>query len=84
MEANRENSAGSFNSAMELTRMGVAGVPKEYILPPLQRPNCSLAMQPSTVLPVTDLSLLHHPIHRSKIIEEVGIACKELGFFQVR
>lgn len=84
MEGKREHSSDSFTAVLELSQMGAASVPRQYILPPLQRPNsCSLTVHSSTVFPVIDMSSLHHPSHRSQIIEEVRRASKELGFFQV-
>lgn len=84
MEGKREHSSDSFTAVLELSQMGAACVPRQYILPPFQRPNSSaLTIHPSTVIPVIDMSSLHHPSHRSQIIEEVRRASKELGFFQV-
>ncbi|KAK9273122.1 hypothetical protein L1049_017929 [Liquidambar formosana] len=77
------SSKGSFTSAMTLTQLRVPRVPQRYVLPPSQRPNSSLTLHPSTTLPIIDLSSLHHPSLRSQIIDEVRLACKEIGFFQV-
>lgn len=70
---------------MELVKMGASVVPECYVLPPLERPNCELGSEhPLLVLPVIDMSSLHDPNHRPRLIEEVGLACKELGCFQVK
>lgn len=66
---------GSFTSAMTLTEEELTCVPKRYILPPSLRPNCTL--------PIVDLSYLQYPHLRSQIIQEVHLACKKFGFFQV-
>lgn len=71
---------GSFTSAMTLTEEELTCVPKRYILPPSLRPNCTLH---NTCLPIVDLSYLQYPHLRSQIIQEVHLACKKFGFFQV-
>ncbi|XP_009760749.1 flavanone 3-dioxygenase 3-like [Nicotiana tabacum] len=79
----RDSSAspnGSFTTAMTLNEEGLTYVPKRYILPPSLRPERTLC---DTCLPVVDLSFLRHPLLRPQIIQEVHLACKELGFFQV-
>ncbi|KAK6162667.1 hypothetical protein DH2020_002508 [Rehmannia glutinosa] len=85
MAENKETtSAGSFTSAMTLSQMGINSVPERYILPIPQRPNLNEKPPCSTkALPVIDLSSLGNPFLRSRVIEEVHVACKELGFFQV-
>ncbi|CAN4111871.1 unnamed protein product [Withania somnifera] len=76
----RESSASSFTSAMPLTEEGLTSVPKRNILPPSLRPKGTMY---NTCLPIVDLSYLQHPLLRPQIIQEVHLACKELGFFQV-
>lgn len=83
MQEEGENPRTSFTSAMALARMGLSDVPQRYILPPSQRPNLSLALHPTTTLPLIDLSSLHNPSLRAEKIDEIRMACKELGFFQV-
>ncbi|XP_027101799.2 flavanone 3-dioxygenase 3-like [Coffea arabica] len=86
MEDKRESSAAptSFTSVLKLSQMGAAAsVPKRYVLPPSQRPNLGLCPNPAIVSPIIDLSSLHHPIHGLRIKEEVRLACKDSGFFQV-
>ncbi|PIN18350.1 Iron/ascorbate family oxidoreductase [Handroanthus impetiginosus] len=83
MAANRDTSACSFTSAMALSQMGITNVPERYILPIPQRrtldqkPHCS-----TMALPVIGLSPLANPSLRSRTIEEVRAACKELRVFQ--
>ncbi|XP_059313024.1 flavanone 3-dioxygenase 3-like [Lycium ferocissimum] len=71
---------GSFTSAMTLNEEGLTYVPKRYILPPTLRPNGTSC---NTCLPIVDLAYLQHPLHRPQIIQQVHLACKEFGFFQV-
>ncbi|PIN01728.1 Iron/ascorbate family oxidoreductase [Handroanthus impetiginosus] len=83
MAANRDTSACSFTSAMALSQMGIRNVPERYILPIVQRPTLDQKPHCSTMaLPVIDLSPLANPSLRSRTIEEVRVACKELGVFQ--
>ncbi|MCD7446079.1 hypothetical protein HAX54_037286 [Datura stramonium] len=80
MEKNSASPNDSFTSAMTLTEKGLTCVPKHYILPPSLRPDGTLS---DTCLPIVDLSLLRRPLLRPQIIQEVHLACKERGFFQV-
>ncbi|XP_060218997.1 flavanone 3-dioxygenase 3-like [Lycium barbarum] len=83
MDTMKESSAspnGSFTSAMTHSEEGLTYVPKCYILPPSLRPDGTLS---STGLPIVDLSFLRDPLLRPRIIQDVHLACKELGFFQV-
>ncbi|KAF2315452.1 hypothetical protein GH714_039292 [Hevea brasiliensis] len=66
---------------MNLTKSGAPNVPSRYILPPSVRSNDGLT--PLQTLPVVDLSILYHPSLRSRVINEIRSACKEIGFFQV-
>ncbi|XP_040992616.1 flavanone 3-dioxygenase 3-like [Juglans microcarpa x Juglans regia] len=75
--------ATSFTSAMTLTQLGVPHVPQRYILPSSQRPNPDHIKNPSTNLPIIDLSSLQHPSLRSQTMDEIQIASKGIGFFQV-
>ncbi|CAN8280183.1 unnamed protein product [Cochlearia groenlandica] len=69
-----------FTSAMALTESRVPHVPTRYILPPSQRPSIGTV---TINLPLIDLSLLHDLLHRSQVIHEIELACKEFGFFQI-
>ncbi|KAM7476250.1 hypothetical protein LguiB_023493 [Lonicera macranthoides] len=83
MKEEREIPDSSFTSAMTLAQMGLPNVPSRYVLPPSQRPRPGLILHPSTTLPIIDLSCLNNPSLRSQTIDQVRIACKDLGFFQV-
>ncbi|ESQ44051.1 hypothetical protein EUTSA_v10006360mg [Eutrema salsugineum] len=73
-----------FTSAIALTESGVPHVPTRYILPPSQRPMLGPSIGTDTItLPVVDLSLLHDPLLRPRVVHEIEIACKEFGFFQI-
>lgn len=78
-----KSSKALFTSAMTLTQSGITHVPQRYVLPPSQRPNPTPSCPSTTNLPVIDLSSLLNPSLRSHVIDEIRIACKERGFFQV-
>ncbi|MCD7457957.1 hypothetical protein HAX54_036673 [Datura stramonium] len=80
MEKSSASPNDSFTSAMTLTEEELACVRKRYVLPPSLRPDGTLS---NTCLAIVDLSFLQHPLFRHQIIQEVQLACKELGFFQV-
>jgi len=78
----RGNGASSFTSAVSLDQLGVSSIPQRYVLPPSQRPSPHLPI--STTLPIIDLSTLRDQSLVSKsTINEIRIACKEIGCFQV-
>lgn len=81
MEQKGETSDALFTSAISLTKMGLSDVPQRYILPPSQRPNPNL--DPTITLPVIDISCLDNPSLRAEKINQIHMACKEFGFFQV-
>ncbi|EYU40361.1 hypothetical protein ABFS82_02G140600 [Erythranthe guttata] len=84
MEEKKGTSKCSFTSATTLSQMGINSVPDCYILPQSHRPTLDHGPHSSTVyLPVIDLSSLGNPLLRSTVIEQVHVACKELGAFQV-
>lgn len=70
-------------SAMTLTKLGLTHVPQHYVLPSSQRPNLDHIVHSSTSLPIIDLSNLQNPSLRSHTLDEIQMACKEVGFFQV-
>lgn len=74
----------SFTSAMSLSDQGVSSIPQCYILPPSQRPSTYDHVSISTTLPIIDLSNLREQSLRSQTINEIRIACKEFGVFQVK
>ncbi|RDX71367.1 Flavanone 3-dioxygenase 3, partial [Mucuna pruriens] len=71
--------ASSFTSAISLDQLGVSCIPQRYVLPPSQRPSPHVPI--STTLPIIDLSTLRD--HSRSTINEIRIACREIGFFQV-
>ncbi|CAI9286265.1 unnamed protein product [Lactuca saligna] len=83
MEAKEDESDSSFTSVTSLTLKGPKNIPQQYVLPSFQRSNHSLLNHISTEFPIIDLSMLNHPAHMPKLINEVGAAYKKLGFFQV-
>ncbi|KAJ0589768.1 putative flavanone 3-dioxygenase [Helianthus annuus] len=83
MGIKREKSDSSFTSVMALIQKCQHNIPERYVLPPFQRPNPSRVDQISNNHPVIDLSKMNHPAHRSRIINEVRMACNQLGYFQV-
>lgn len=84
MEENTKPTSYPFTSAMALSQMGIDSVPERYILPPTERPTLEPTPHCSfTALPVIDLSSFENPLLRSQVIEELHVACKEYGVFQV-
>jgi hypothetical protein len=77
------SSMASLSSAVTLTKIGVSHVPQRYILPASHRPN-TLPPFMNHHLPIIDLSSLQNPFLRPQTMDEIRIACKEVGFFQVR
>ncbi|CAA7029571.1 unnamed protein product [Microthlaspi erraticum] len=83
-ETNKSVLGDYFTSAMALTESGVHHVPTRYILPPSQRPMLCPSFATDTInLPVIDLSFLHDPLLRPRVIHEIEMACKGFGFFQI-
>ncbi|XP_052210561.1 protein DMR6-LIKE OXYGENASE 2-like isoform X1 [Diospyros lotus] len=61
-------------------------VPSNYIRPVLERPNLTNIQSPITAdasIPLIDLEDLHG-LSRSHIIAQIGQACQEDGFFQIK
>lgn len=76
------NGASSFTSAVSLDQLGVSSIPQRYVLPPSQRPSPHGPI--STTIPIIDLSTLRDQSLFSKsTINEIRIACKEIGCFLV-
>lgn len=66
---------------MSLEERGESSIPQRYVLPPSQRPSPNVPI--SVVLPIIDMANLQEQSLQSQTIKEIGIACKEIGFFQV-
>jgi len=74
----------SLTSAMSLSEQGVSSIPHCYILPPSQRPSTHDHVSIFTTLPIINLSNIREQSLRSQTINEIRIACKEFGVFQVK
>eukprot|EP00249_Psilotum_nudum_P007617 c206_g1_i1 orf=537-1424(-) len=70
-----------FKGVRDLLDTGFDRVPDLYIRPQDERPNVKLVNE-NEQLPVIDLSRLQGG-GRARIVEEIGRACEEWGFFQV-
>ncbi|KAA8525067.1 hypothetical protein F0562_007069 [Nyssa sinensis] len=63
---------------------GANHVPSNYIRPISDRPNLIDVLQTSqTSIPLIDLDALNGPNH-SHIIKQIGLACQQHGFFQIK
>ncbi|KAK7836494.1 protein DMR6-LIKE OXYGENASE 2 [Quercus suber] len=58
-------------------------VPSNYIRPISDRPNLSDVQSSDASIPLIDLQGLHGPNH-SNIIKQIGQACQQDGFFQIK
>ncbi|PKI38502.1 hypothetical protein CRG98_041104, partial [Punica granatum] len=57
-------------------------VPTNYVRPISDRPNLhEVETLAGASIPVIDLQGLHGPDH-SQVIQQIGLACEEYGFFQ--
>ncbi|TKY65256.1 2'-deoxymugineic-acid 2'-dioxygenase [Spatholobus suberectus] len=81
MERQGNSTASSFTSAVSLDQLGMSSIRQRYVLPPSQRPSPHVPI--STTLPIIDLSTLRDQSLISRTINEIRMACKEVGFFQV-
>jgi hypothetical protein len=61
---------------------GKSHVPSNYIRPTYDRPNLKEVESFDGAIPLIDLQDLNGP-NRSYIIEQIGLACRNYGFFQV-
>ncbi|KAJ6792252.1 protein DMR6-LIKE OXYGENASE 2 [Iris pallida] len=73
-----------------LCENGITRVPNKYILPLANRPEkgrkaaaAATAAEPTLKLPVIDLAKLRSPDCRPQVLETLGKACENYGFFQV-
>ncbi|KAH7510666.1 hypothetical protein FEM48_ZijujUnG0101900 [Ziziphus jujuba var. spinosa] len=62
---------------------GANHVPPNYVRPENDRPNLDEVHSFDASIPVIDLNGLHGP-HRPDIINQIGLACQNYGFFQVK
>ncbi|CAK9170719.1 unnamed protein product [Ilex paraguariensis] len=62
---------------------GVHHVPSNYIRPISDRPNLNDVEISDGSIPLIDLQGLHGP-HRVDVIKQIGLACQQDGFFQVK
>lgn len=74
------NTSSSFPTGKSAQEKGLSYVPGCYVVPSSQRSNLT---SETTNVPVVDLSGLHDPKERSRVIKDIGSACLRLGFFQV-
>ncbi|PKU66857.1 protein DMR6-LIKE OXYGENASE 2 [Dendrobium catenatum] len=58
-------------------------IPSNYIRPAGDRPELDGVENSGEAIPVIDLSGLNGP-HRHKVVTEIGMACKNAGFFKVK
>ncbi|CAN0889283.1 Protein DMR6-LIKE OXYGENASE 2 [Linum grandiflorum] len=66
---------------------GATEIPTNFIRPASDRPNLEQPLEPSSVsIPVVDLQGLDDVggPNRARIIEEIGAACRDYGFFQIK
>jgi hypothetical protein len=61
---------------------GEAHIPSNYIRPTYDRPNLHEVESFDGAIPLIDLQDLNGP-NRSDIIQQIGVACRNYGFFQV-
>ncbi|XP_062157441.1 protein DMR6-LIKE OXYGENASE 2-like [Alnus glutinosa] len=62
---------------------GKSHVPSNYIRPTYDRPNLNEVESFDGAIPLIDLQDLNGP-NRSYIIEQIGLACRNYGFFQAK
>ncbi|KAJ4711768.1 Oxoglutarate/iron-dependent dioxygenase [Melia azedarach] len=61
----------------------VKNVPSNYIRPVFDRPDLTDVQKSDASIPLIDLQGLHGPRH-SDIVKQIGLACQNDGFFQVK
>ncbi|KAL6870566.1 hypothetical protein ACP4OV_014414 [Aristida adscensionis] len=70
-----------------LSNSGIRTLPQKYIKPPSERPNGSITSttnDPNLSIPIIDLAgYVDMPKYRQAVLEAIGDACKNWGFFQV-
>ncbi|XP_073267291.1 jasmonate-induced oxygenase 2 isoform X2 [Populus alba] len=68
-----------------LSDSGTPLIPERYVKPPLERPSINSTASMDVSIPVIDLVGLYGDDHalRAAILDQIAIACREWGFFQV-
>ncbi|XP_034907006.1 jasmonate-induced oxygenase 2 isoform X2 [Populus alba] len=68
-----------------LSDSGIPLIPERYVKPILQRPSVNSTASNDVNIPVIDLARLYGDDHalRATILDQISIACREWGFFQV-
>lgn len=68
-----------------LSDSGTPLIPERYVKPPLERPSINSTTSMDVNIPVIDLVGLYGDDHalRAAILDQISIACREWGFFQV-
>jgi len=68
-----------------LSDSGIPLIPERYVKPLLQRPSVNPTTSNDVNIPVIDLARLYGDDHalRATILDQISIACREWGFFQV-
>ncbi|KAJ6902305.1 2-oxoglutarate-dependent dioxygenase [Populus alba x Populus x berolinensis] len=68
-----------------LSDSGTPLIPERYVKPPLERPSINSTASMDVNIPVIDLVGLYGDDHalRAAILDQIAIACREWGFFQV-
>ncbi|XP_024466097.1 jasmonate-induced oxygenase 2 isoform X2 [Populus trichocarpa] len=68
-----------------LSDSGIPLIPERYVKPILQRPSVNPTTSNDVNIPVIDLARLYGDDHalRATILDQISIACREWGFFQV-
>ncbi|KAI3911902.1 hypothetical protein MKW92_039638 [Papaver armeniacum] len=71
-----------FSIGKSAQERGLPYVPDCYVIPPSQRPDENT--RTSKDVPVIDISGLHSTPHdRSLVVKDIGVACRQKGFFQI-
>eukprot|EP01018_Ginkgo_biloba_P032069 Gb_08224 [translate_table: standard] len=78
----RDHNQAENKSVKHLAELHIEKLPSKYILPPAERPKEKDMCGYEEHLPLIDLSELQGP-QRAHVVEAIGRACAEQGFFQV-
>ncbi|CAK7325870.1 unnamed protein product [Dovyalis caffra] len=68
-----------------LSDSGMPIIPERYVKPPLERPSINSTISSDVNIPIVDLAGLYGDDHalRATILDQISVACREWGFFQV-